>query len=48
MLYFYKKYAENEIERAKRAGAEWFDEDAEQGNRGENETGQGADDERTP
>jgi hypothetical protein len=39
LLYLYKKYAENEIERAKRAEHEWFDE-VEAGEKpGEKETG---------
>lgn len=48
MLYLYKKQTENEIESVKRAGDEWFDEEAEQGVPGEDETGKGAIDERAP
>jgi len=35
LLYLYKKYAENEIERAKQAGDEWFEKDELRGVSGE-------------
>jgi hypothetical protein len=45
-LYLYKKYAENEIERYKQAGDEWFTDESEQGVPGEDETDESGTDEQ--